>query len=262
MLMGRVHTERVNPDPDERLWTYDWARRTNGELTPAQKQAVRAGIRAGYRAIARGVARWPFHRGRGVSELPPVPDSRLAKTAEEAAQEQGPALAGHGYRTWVLGHSLAGTDAVALDAELLYATSLLHDSGMTQEVVGQDFTVRSGELLIEVGARAGCAESVGLEMADAAVAHATPGLDPKDNPIGFYVQAGAMADLAGLRMWDLPRGLLRRAYREHPAHGIHRQIPPLIRREATQVPDGRFAALKRTGMDKMVTVSPTRLYAR
>jgi len=71
-----------------------------------------------------------------------------------------------------------------------------------------------------------------------------------------------MADLAGLRMWDLPRGLLASAYRDHPAHDVHRVIAELIRREARDLPDGRFALLKRAGMDRMVAMSPTRRYAR
>jgi len=209
-----------------------------------------------------GLARWPFRRGRASGERPGTPDSRLAKLAEQAAAEQGPALAGHGYRTWVLGSALAAADRVTVDAELLYVTSLLHDAGMAREVVGQDFTVRSAEILIDVFARAGEPDSRGLLAADAAVAHASPGLTATADPVGFYVQAGAMADLAGLRMWDLPRGLLARAYREHPAREVHRVVAELIRREARDVPDGRFALLKRSGMDRMVQLSPTRRYAR
>jgi hypothetical protein len=180
--------------------------------------------------------------------------------AQEAAVEQGPAMAGHGYRTWALGAALAKVDNVALEEELFFAASLLHDAGMMREVVGQDFTVRSGGLLLEVAARSGADPSVGQALADAAVAHASPGLLPSDDPVGFYVQAGAMADLAGLRMWDLPRGLLKQAYAAYPADDVHRVIPPLIRREAQQVPEGRFALLRKAGMDRMVSFSPTRLY--
>jgi hypothetical protein len=129
------------------------------------------------------------------------------------------------------------------------------------EVVGQDFTARSGALLIEVCERAGAAKR-GEAAADAAVAHATPGLRYGDNSTGFYVQAGAMADLAGLRMWDLPRGYVRRAYRAYPANGVHLEIPQLIQREARDVPQGRFAMLRKSGLDRLVSVSPTRMYAR
>ena len=241
--------------------TYEWARATNGSLSSAEKKEVKAGIRAGYLAIARGLATWPVRRAPRSGVLPSAPDSRLAKEAEEAAKEQGPALAFHGYRTWVLGSALADFDGATLDDELFFATSLLHDSGMMREVVGQDFTIRSGERLIAVAARAGSNESVGLALADSAVAHASPGLKPSDDLVGFYVQSGAMADLAGLHMWHLPRGLLKKTYGSYPAHGVHHEIPPLIRREAQLVPDGRFALLKKNGMDLMVSFSPTRRYA-
>jgi hypothetical protein len=242
--------------------TFAWACGTGGHLTAEEKATVRAGIRAGYADVAMGLARWPFRRRRAPAEPADPPDSRAAKLAEQAATEQGQALAGHGYRTWVIGSALAALDRVRVDAELLYVTSLLHDSGMTRQVLGQDFTIRSAEILIDVLARAGEPDSRGLLPADAAVAHASPGLTATADPVGFYVQAGAMADLAALRMWDLPRGVLARAYREHPAREVHRLVPELIRREARDVPDGRFALLKRSGMDQMVRLSPTRRYAR
>jgi hypothetical protein len=250
--------EDVGPVP----LTYGWACATNGALSDPQKAAARSAVRSSYVAIALGLLSSPFRASRASTELVRAPDSRLARTAEEAALVQGPALAGHGCRTWLLGSALAEHDRVAVDAELLYVTALLHDSGMTAQVVGQDFTVRSGALLIDVCARAGVEDGTARRAADAAVAHASPGLTAQDDPVGFYVQSGAMADLAGLRMWDLPRGFLRAAYRSHPAHGVHPIVAGLIRREARQVPDGRFAILRRAGMDVMVTLSPTRVYAR
>jgi len=243
--------------------TYEWARATDGALSPAQRRAAVKAVKASFVEIGRQLVQWAFRgRGRPPLDLPVAPASALARRAEEAAAEQGAALAGHGYRTWLCGSALAIADGASPDPELLYVTSLLHDAGMMREVVGQDFTVRSAEILQQTCRSAGVDEAVARTVADAAVAHASPGLTAEDDPIGFYVQGGAMADLAGLRMWDLPRGYLRQAYRAHPAHGIHKAIPPLIRREAKQVPQGRFAILRRAGMDWMVTVSPTRLTAR
>jgi hypothetical protein len=99
-------------------------------------------------------------------------------------------------------------------------------------------------------------------MTGAAVAHATPGLELSDNPVGFYVQAGAMADLGGLRQWDLPRGYLRRAFQAHPSYGVHSEVPRRIRAEARDVPEGRFALLRSSGLDRMVSISPTRRLSR
>jgi hypothetical protein len=241
--------------------TFEWAERTKGSLSKSQRDRIRGEIRQGYGDVARGILAWPLRRSRASGEFPKRPDSRLARAAEQAAHEQSPALRQHGYRTWLVGAALADHDGRTLDAELFYVTSLLHDAGMVTEVTGEDFTVRSGQLLINLCEGVG-ASPIGTAAADAAVAHATPGVQFGDSPVGFYVQAGAMADLAGLRMWHLPRGYLRRAYDAYPAAGAHAEIPRLIRREARDVPDGRFAMLRASGMDRMVMASPTRWYGR
>ena len=161
------------PDNSDLPITFEWACRTDGKLSQAQRDRIRVAIRRGYRDVVRGLAGWPFRRSQASGEFPRSPDSRLARVAEEAAGEQGLALLQHGYRTWLIGSALAG-----------------------------------------------------------------------------------------LRMWDLPRGYLRRAYRAYPASGAHREVPRLIRQEARDVPDGRFAMLRAAGMDRMVAASPTRMYGR
>jgi hypothetical protein len=242
--------------------TYDWACRTGGSLTPAQRAEVKAAIRRSYLDLTKGLLTWAFRRPPARTALPEAPRSRLSSLAEEAAAEQDPALRGHGYRTWLLGSVLAGHDRRDLDPELFYVAALLHDSGMMQAVVGEDFTIRSARQVLELCARTEPLDpGTGLQLADAVVAHASPGLTPEQDRIGWYVQAGAMADLAGLRMWDLPRGYLRAAYAAHPAADVHRIIPDLIRREAVDVPEGRFALLHRAGMAHMVRLSPTRRWA-
>lgn len=241
--------------------SYAWACSTNGALSAEQRRAVKAAIRRGYREIGRGLLSWPLHRSKTDATLPGAPDSALARLAEEAAADQGPALAGHGYRTWVIGDALALHDGLSLDRELFYVASLLHDSGLLREVVGQDFTIRSARLVLDLcGQVETVDDATGLRLADAIVGHASPGLTVKDDELAFYVQAGAMADLAGLRMWDLPRGYLAAAYAQHPACDVHRTVPALIRREARDVPEGRFAVLRSAGLDRMVQFSPTRRY--
>ena len=211
------------------------------------------------RDVERAAARAVGYEQKTDATLPGAPDSALARLAEEAAADQGPALAGHGYRTWVIGDALALHDGLPLDRELFYVASLLHDSGLLREVVGQDFTIRSARLVLDLcGQVETVDDATGLRLADAIVGHASPGLTVKDDEIAFYVQAGAMADLAGLRMWDLPRGYLAAAYAQHPACDEHRTVPALIRREARDVPEGRFAVLRSAGLDRMVQFSPAR----
>jgi len=107
--------------------SYAWAC-TNGALNADQRRATKAAIRRGYVDIGRGFLASRVHRSRAKATFPSAPDSALARLAEEAAADQGPALAGHGYRTWVIGDALALHDGSTLEPELFYVASLLHDS--------------------------------------------------------------------------------------------------------------------------------------
>ena len=240
--------------------TCAWAQATGGALDPVQRRGVRRAIAQGYLDIAVGLARRPLRRPVPVA-APTAVDSKLAREAEDAAREQGAALAGHGYRTWILGHALAAQDRQVLDPELFYVAALLHDAGIVRVVTGEDFTIRSARVVSEIAARARPDDAtVATSLADSVVAHATPGLTADVDPVGFYVQAGAMADLAALRRWDLPRGYTGAAYRAHPAADVFAVVAASIAAEARAVPRGRFAMLHRSGMALMVRWSPNRQF--
>src|SRR5262249_36290692 len=87
--------------------------------------------------LASGFVVSMFRRQTASVPFPARPTSALALQAEEAAVEQSAALVAHGYRTWLLGAAFADHDRVSVDAELLFVASLLHDSGMMREVLGE-----------------------------------------------------------------------------------------------------------------------------
>jgi len=94
---------------------------------PAAAAAGPAGDRT--RISSTSASAWHVGRCEGRSGRDPDrPDSKLVREAESAAREQGVALAGHGYRTWLLGHALACQDGHVLDQELFYVAALLHDA--------------------------------------------------------------------------------------------------------------------------------------
>src|SRR5512132_561939 len=113
--------ERV-PDP-RRLGGLEWARRTNGLLTAAERRRLLGEIAKGQAQNLLGRAKLTLgrlpagaHSVDACSFQPPV--SRLAREAEEACAEQPAALAGHSYRTWMFGLALAAVDGTALDPDL------------------------------------------------------------------------------------------------------------------------------------------------
>lgn len=134
---------------------------------------------------------------------------------------------------------------------------LLHDAGLVETVIGEDFTLRSGHRA------ARCTESTGWPtdsvalVRDAISAHATPGATiDEDGPLAFYVQAGALLDLAGFRLWDLPPAYVRQVLAAHERASISEAIIELTRAEAAAVPEGRFALLARCGFTMAVRVAP------
>lgn len=238
-------------------WTLDWALATSGALTAAQRRATLAPIARGVVDYVVGRARSWLPGSRSTLPEPAIPDSKLAQVAIEAAAEQSPELVGHGYRTWLIGGCLSALDGNRIDPELFFVASLLHDAGLASAVAGQDFTIRSAQV-VEKACDGIVEPERARRAADAVIGHATPGMTPEADPLAFYIQAGAMADLSGLRSWDLAWDQLRSIYARHPRHDVHRIVAGAVVREAAAVPNGRFALLARCGFPLLVRVSPTR----
>ena len=72
------------------------------------------------------------------------------------------------------------------------------------------------------------------------------------------MQSGATADLAGIRLWDIPKPLVAGAIELHPRHGVQKGVQKLIRDEASAVPEGRFALLARCGFIFAMKLAPIR----
>jgi hypothetical protein len=185
------------------------------------------------------------------------PDSRLARQAEEAAEEQSAHVKGHGYRTWAYGSALAALDRNELDPEVFYVAALLHDFGVAEAVEGEDFVLRSAARTARCVADAGGDDSVAQAAADAITVHPTPGITVEhDGSAGLYVQAGAGLDLAGLRCGDLPRSYFTDVHAAHPRDGVTQAFVGHVAAEARANPDGRFAQLRRWGFNLLLRTNP------
>jgi len=178
-----------------------------------------------------------------------APDSTLsAEAIEEATTLQSTAMLNHGYRTWVFGAALARIDGVGLDLELYHAAALVHDVGLEHREEGRCFTYRSAEAAKAAAERAQTEADRTLAMMDGVAMHISPKLDREESALGYYLQAGAMADLAGLRAWELPGDLRARAARVHPREDGHEVISSCWHAEAAAVPGGRAHFAEKYGM--------------
>jgi len=255
------------PDLD-RLGGLEWTRRTGGRLSSRERRRLLGEIVRGQATYLAG--RIKLATGRvppgaadiAVADLAP-PDSAFARVAEEAAREQTPGVEGHGYRTWLFGAGLAALDRNELDRERFYVASLLHDHGIVEPVAEEDFTLRSAARVerCAVDAGVGAGEAPGAEavtaISDAITVHSTPGITLEhDGDLGFYVQAGAMLDLGGLRAEDLTRSFRDEVNSRHSRQGVTAEIIAAIKAEAALNPGGRFALLRRCGFLPLIKLSP------
>jgi hypothetical protein len=253
----------MSGQPDlARLGGLDWARRTGGRLSRAERRTLLAAIvrgQGGYLAtrLRRMTNRVPTGaRDLDFADFRP-PDSTLARLAEEAADEQSTHVKGHGYRTWAYGAALATLDRQVPDPEIFYVASLLHDYGVAEVVPGEDFVLRSATRAERCVADAGLDEAIALATADAISIHSTAGIGPeRDGPAGFYVQAGASLDLAGIRCGDLPRSYFADVHAAHPRDGVTQAFVGHIAAEARANPGGRFAQLRRCGFNVLLRGNP------
>lgn len=244
----------------EPLISYDWCRETGGALTPAQRRTLLLRSLRTYGAQVKDIAR--LASGRRSTEpvrLPTAPDGAVIDAAVEAARDQGPDIEGHGFRTWLFGGALADRDGVDLDPELFCVAAIVHDAGGAQAVGGEDFTIRSADIAMAALDLHGGDFSADRRTAlrDGIVAHATAGVRPDESAIGAYVQAGALLDLAGMRITDLPGDTIREVFQRHPAGTVKQTIVRVIDEEARAVPEGRFALSRRLGLALAVRASPT-----
>jgi hypothetical protein len=250
-------------DPN-RIGGLAWMHRTQGVLSASERRRLLGEIvrgQAGYIAdrIKLAAGRIPDAARRiGLADFRP-PDSALAKAAEEACRELTAGVIGHSYRTWAFGSGLAALDGEELEPEQFYVASLLHDHGIVEPVAGQDFTARSAERAQRCAREAGTPEATADAIAQAITVHATPGASAEhDGALGFYVQAGALFDLVGVRAADLAPPFVLAANSTYPRDGVTAEITRLIRAEAKANPRSRFALLHRCGFSLMVPLAPHR----
>lgn len=250
------------PDPN-RLGGLAWTRRTQGRLTRAERRRLLGALATAQVENAAGRVRLALGRRNprasevDVANFTP-PDSRLAREAEIACDEQPSSIAAHSYRTWMYGLALAAVDRAQLDRELFYCAALVHDYGIAPPVSGRDFTLGGADRALACAAAAERADGEAEQMADAICVHTTPGVTvDRDGAIGCYVQWGAMVDGAGLRLWDVSRANAETVLRDHPrGAGFKGELAALLRAEARAVPGGRFALLARCGLPLATRLAP------
>lgn len=233
------------------LGTLEWATATSGNLTNAERLRFLAPILRTTAAYTAGRLRTalglrPARVGTLDLDRLVLPDSKLVAEALQAARETlTPSMQNHSLRTFAYGLALANLDGVQLDVEHFYVASLLHDIALEAPTPQRCFAVVGAERALAIAQRAGADEATARAIAEGICMHITPGVGFERGSIGPMLSAGALVDLAGLRLWDLDAGFVRDAVARHPRLGVKRHLGECWGAEARAVPNGRAAFVAR-----------------
>lgn len=233
--------------------TSDWTMRTGGRLAPAQRRRLVADLARVHvgNAVDRLRVLAHLNPGRNAYVLPArlvPPDSPLTCAAQNTATRVLPStLLNHSHRTYQFGRALGEIEGIDVDAEVLFAAALLHDTGLVMASGRDDFTLTSARVARDVAEQVGLSTAATETLQTAITMHHSPRVTLAAGPVAYLLAAGAGVDVVGLRCGDLPRSTLARAVGDYPREGFKRYFAQAWADEAARVPQGRARLLRRYG---------------
>jgi hypothetical protein len=244
-----------------RQFDYAWAKTTGGTLTSAERRELLGPLLPVVVSHIIGRLRVTLGwRGSGSVDVDHLrwPDSALARDAEEYARaELSPHVLQHSYRTYLFGLALAGIDGKAVDSELVYVASLLHDLNLEHPTPERCFAVVGAERAEAFALEHGTPPEQAGAIAAAIAGHITIGVAADlGDPAGF-VSAGAFVDVAGARMHELRPEWVEEVLRRYPRLAFRDHLLKALAAEADEVPQGRISwCLRYAGFGPLVRLAP------
>jgi hypothetical protein len=267
---GRSHLSPTPARPGRNagvadLGTRGWVDRTGGQLSGAERRSLLRPVARTHAANAAGrlamlVGLNSGRRARVAPSLLVPPTSALTRAAVEQAQRRlSPALLNHSYRTFAFGAALGVLEGLTVDAELLFAAALLHDTGLPTSDQNVDFTRGSALIARDVAEEVYLPSAATETMRSAITLHISPKVPLARGPVAYLLAAGAGVDVVGVRSWQLPPDLLDSVVEQHPRLGFKGEFTAACRTEAARVPRGRMQFLRRYGaFDLAINLAPFR----
>ena len=186
--------------------TLAWALASGGNLTARERRSLLAPILRSTVTYTTGRLRMALGRRparTATLDLASLrwPDTKLAREAErECRGTLSAAMANHSVRTFVFGLALSGLDGNPVDLEELYVGSLLHDLALEAPTPGRCFAVVGAERARALVLAAGADAEKSARIAEGIALHITPGIGFERGPLAPLIAAGALVDLAALRL--------------------------------------------------------------
>jgi hypothetical protein len=219
--------------------TIDWSMRTGGHLDAAERRRLVADLARVQVRSALGRLSLLAHLNPGrKAYVPPAqlvpPDSPLTRAATDVATRVLPStLLNHSYRTYRFGRALGELEKIDVDAELLFAAALLHDTGLVVAGGRDDFTLTSVRVARDVAEQVGLSTTATETLQTAITMHHSPRVTRAAGPVAYLLSAGAGVDVVGcaagtfrVPCWPTPSGttLVRASRGSSVGRGPTRQL--------------------------------------
>lgn len=192
-------------------------------------------------------------------QLPSAPDSLTAQAATLfLAEVSAPEMVHHCHRSFLFADLLGEKTGRRADKEALYISALFHDLGLDHATEGEEsFEVRGGKaaeaFLLARGADTRLASSVNTAIS----LHTDLASADHDQPEVALLHMGAMVDVVGMRIDDIPAKTLERILEEHPRSGCKAHLKTLLTAEALRHPASNIAtALRDLDLGSLIDQAP------
>ena len=188
----------------------------------------------------------------------PVPDSKIAREAEQLVADVEPAfLVNHSVRAYAWAVELAWHDALEFDPEILYVSALLHDIGLVGEYdIGGCFEVDGAiaaeRFALDHGQTAERARAIYDVVALHMLAEAPPGSTSEV----ILLNDSTGVDVTGYRILDVRPSAIPEVLRAYPRLDFKEGFAAMFVDQATRKPTCRVAEMVATGKLEAIAKAP------
>jgi len=225
-----------------------WLERTRGRLSRREQlELVAVGVRSQAALLTRRFGVSPIPMGRLDPRDLRIPDSAVAREAEEVCAGLPRSVASHSHRCYLWGAILAAQDGIAFDEEVLYVAALMHDVGMPVAAAeGHDCCFTLDSVLAVRALQAPLEPRARRHKVEEAIArHLNPAVAKEEGAEAHLVNAAAALDVLGMRLREIEPEAKAAVLERHPRHGFKSDWDGLCRAHMRAMPRGRVGWLYR-----------------
>ncbi len=194
-----------------------------------------------------------------IIQLPSFPDSDIAKSATLfLAEVSAPQMVHHCHRSFLFAELLGEKLGRRADKEALYVSALFHDLGLDYAIDGDDeFEVRGGKAAEEFLLTRGADTRLAASVKTAISLHTDLASADHSQPEVALLHMGAMVDVVGMRIDEIPAKTLELILEEHPRTGCKAHLQDLLGAEAARKPGSGIAtALRELDLNDLIQKAP------